>query len=152
MLAQMLESLKRSFGSFGPALFLILMTVYLFGVALMQGVTVYVEQHKSTIDPAVEDELQTHFGSSTLVCWTLLGSIAGGYDWGAIAWSLTQVGTMYVVFFLLFILFTIFCLLNILTAIFVNCAHQASTTCYEIATDAAVAEKRFFTTQLIRLF
>merc|ERR1712187_199652 len=66
--------------------------------------------------------------------------------------GLKEVGVLYVILFLFFILFTAFCLLNILTAIFVNCAQQASTMNHEIATDVAVAEKTAFSFQLLRLF
>jgi len=139
-------------GSFGPALILIAMTVYIFGVAFMQGIVTYLDDLDDLSDVGTRDHLEQYFGSSSDSFWTLFASISGGYDWAEVAKPLELLGPLYSGLFLLFVMFTSFCLLNILTAIFVTCAHQASSMNREIATDSAISDKRAFEGQLCSLF
>eukprot|EP00929_Paragymnodinium_shiwhaense_P057032 TRINITY_DN28544_c0_g1_i3.p1 TRINITY_DN28544_c0_g1~~TRINITY_DN28544_c0_g1_i3.p1 ORF type:complete len:911 (-),score=170.62 TRINITY_DN28544_c0_g1_i3:229-2961(-) len=153
-LTTMLHSLTVSCGQIFPALLLFMLTVYIFGVAIMQGATRYILMEPSHSEAVVSSktELSEYFGSLHLVFWTLVACVSGGHDWATVALPVQKVGIVYAVIFLLYIMFTVFALLNILTGVFVNASSQRSSWSREMATDEAVKEQLVFETQLWSMF
>eukprot|EP00929_Paragymnodinium_shiwhaense_P035791 TRINITY_DN19284_c0_g2_i1.p1 TRINITY_DN19284_c0_g2~~TRINITY_DN19284_c0_g2_i1.p1 ORF type:complete len:713 (-),score=169.34 TRINITY_DN19284_c0_g2_i1:64-2202(-) len=153
-LTVMLHSVTVSFGSIVPALMLFAMTVYIFGVGIMQGAIQYIRLEEDGDESVKMDKelLALYFGSIESVFWTLIACVSGGHDWANVAEPIVHIGVGYAFLFLIYIMFTIFALLNILTGVFVNAASQTSTLTREIATDSAIAEMMMYEVHLMSLF
>eukprot|EP00929_Paragymnodinium_shiwhaense_P044081 TRINITY_DN22616_c0_g1_i1.p1 TRINITY_DN22616_c0_g1~~TRINITY_DN22616_c0_g1_i1.p1 ORF type:complete len:707 (-),score=78.33 TRINITY_DN22616_c0_g1_i1:112-2232(-) len=149
-LTTMLHSLRVGFGSFVPAIILLFATLYVFGVAFMQGVMTYLQAEQSPQDN--KKLLAEFFPNLSTASWTLIATVLGGYDWIDVGAPVARMGMLYGSMFLFYVLFTSLALLNILTGIFVNCAQQTNRMTREIATEAAIEEEALFQRQLIELF
>merc|ERR1719326_2475212 len=98
----------------------------------MQGVKGYLEDQDDAKGAKIS-KLSRHWGSLDKSLWTLVGAVTGGVDWMDVAEPITELGALYVMFFLAYIGFVLFGLLNILNGVFVNAALQASATNRELA-------------------
>jgi hypothetical protein len=148
-LISMFHALKVSAGAFLPAMILLAVTMYIFGVAFMQGVVLFLRDND---DSETAGELKDYFPSVTASIWTLTAAVLGGYDWADIGKPVSKIGIIYTVLWIFFVIFTILAVLNILTGIFVNCSQQMSKMTREIVTDTAMEEAAAFQVQMVDLF
>jgi len=154
-LRTMLHSLTNCAEAFTPALLLLSMVMYIFGLSFMQGCKAYVQKNKddgTLPTTATVDELEHHFGSLAATFWTLSGMVSGGVDWLDVSKPIRELGPFYVISLISYIIFVMLGVMNILTGIFVNAAHQACALNREIAIAATICERNAIISELTRLF
>merc|ERR1712217_407748 len=121
----------------------------------MQGSKAYLQGNRESgalPAAATVDELERHFGSMAATFWTLIGMVSGGVDWLDVSMPIRELGPIYVISLISYISFVLLGLMNILTGIFVNAAHQACALNREIAIDATISERKAIIGELMRLF
>mmetsp|Transcript_10798 Transcript_10798/g.30584 ORF Transcript_10798/g.30584 Transcript_10798/m.30584 type:complete len:261 (+) Transcript_10798:3-785(+) len=152
----MLHSLTNCAESFMPALLLLCMVMYIFGLSFMQGCRAYLEglRHDGMAPGEADtvDALRLRFGSLAETFWTLIGMVSGGVDWLDVSVLICKLGPFYVISLITYINFVQMGLMNILTGIFVNAAHQASALNREIAIDQTISTRKAIVNELMRLF
>mmetsp|Transcript_10796 Transcript_10796/g.30573 ORF Transcript_10796/g.30573 Transcript_10796/m.30573 type:complete len:260 (+) Transcript_10796:3-782(+) len=151
----MLHSLTNCAESFMPALLLLCMVMYIFGLSFMQGCISYIKEARevgTVLSGPQLAELESRFGSLAATFWTLLGMVSGGVDWLDVSVLICKLGPFYVISLITYINFVQMGLMNILTGIFVNAAHQASALNREIAIDQTISTRKAIVNELMRLF
>eukprot|EP00401_Gymnodinium_catenatum_P079139 CAMPEP_0117560134 /NCGR_PEP_ID=MMETSP0784-20121206/53719_1 /TAXON_ID=39447 /ORGANISM="" /LENGTH=326 /DNA_ID=CAMNT_0005357533 /DNA_START=161 /DNA_END=1138 /DNA_ORIENTATION=+ len=125
MVLSVLKSAKTLFWS----LMLMMITIYVFGVYLLDNVTLYL--HTVNIGELGEKDrvkaelLQLRFGSMLQTFYTLFASLTGGLNWAEIADALQNVGWSNAVVMVFFVFFMVFAVMNIITGIFVESATES---------------------------
>jgi len=115
----MLYSIVESGNSLLWALLLVTITLYLFSLIFIQGVTHILADRLDLSENTVE-AMYTYWGSVGTGMTSIWMSISGGVDWGDIAEPLKEAGIFYYGLFVLIIAFLTIAMLNILTGIFVG--------------------------------
>mmetsp|Transcript_49449 Transcript_49449/g.138477 ORF Transcript_49449/g.138477 Transcript_49449/m.138477 type:complete len:565 (+) Transcript_49449:151-1845(+) len=125
MVLSVLKSARTLFWS----LMLMLITIYVFGVYLLDNVTFYL--HTVNIGELGEKDrvnaelLQLRFGSMLQTFYTLFAILTGGLNWAEIADALQNVGWSNAVVMVFFVFFMVFAVMNIITGIFVESATES---------------------------
>jgi len=123
----MVCSILQSLGSVSWALLLLLIIMYLFTVAFMQGAIMYLQVPKASVDlDGVRDGVALWYGSVPDTMYTLLASIVGGVSWVDVVRPLEKISIFYRVLFCFYIVFVVIGVLNVLTGIFVERACELS--------------------------
>jgi len=123
-----LSVLKSARTLFWP-LMLMLITIYVFGVYLLDNVTFYL--HTVNIGELGEKDrvnaelLQLRFGSMLQTFYTLFAILTGGLNWAEIADALQKVGWSNVAVVVFFVFFMVFAVMNVITGIFVESATES---------------------------
>lgn len=149
-LQSMISSLVNCLSSFLPALCLLFLVMYIFGVAFMQAVIQRL--HGMQRENASSEVMKDMYGGFFKTFWTVLGAISGGRDWWDTAEPIVAAGTFYGFLFLTYILFVLFGVLNILTGVVLNAAMNATDRNREIAMDQAMAKVDEFKKEMKTLF
>jgi len=123
-LRMMLHSILGSFRSLMWAMLVLLMTFYIFGISLTQGVVDYCRENPKCAESA--PELLRYFGTLSKSVLTLYESMSGGISWADLVFVLDVLPIFYTTLFLVFIFFTVFAVVNIITGVFVDTAMQQS--------------------------
>jgi voltage-gated sodium channel len=98
---------------------LLLMCLYIFGVAVTQIVAEHALLEDSNGTPLDPDEaVLTHFGSLFTALLTLFMAITNGIDWREVIAPLMTISPIAVLFFIMYIVLMTLCVLNVLTGIF----------------------------------
>jgi len=82
---------------------------------------------------ATERFLQAHFPSLIYSIYTLFKAVTGGISWGEVSDPLQDVNVVLIITFPFYIIVSVFCVLNIVTAAFVEAASRKSQDCTESA-------------------
>eukprot|EP00747_Dinoflagellata_sp_TGD_P070052 gnl/TRDRNA2_/TRDRNA2_156413_c0_seq1.p1 gnl/TRDRNA2_/TRDRNA2_156413_c0~~gnl/TRDRNA2_/TRDRNA2_156413_c0_seq1.p1 ORF type:complete len:666 (+),score=123.65 gnl/TRDRNA2_/TRDRNA2_156413_c0_seq1:50-1999(+) len=118
-------SLLISMKAFAWAVVLLLMLVYIFGVYITQQTLDYrlsMHESKKTSDDA-DQALQESFGSLDRSILSLYKAASGGIDWGDLADPLiANISPIVGVVFVAYQAFIMLAMLNVVTAVFVDCA------------------------------
>eukprot|EP00931_Biecheleriopsis_adriatica_P114862 TRINITY_DN9074_c0_g1_i2.p1 TRINITY_DN9074_c0_g1~~TRINITY_DN9074_c0_g1_i2.p1 ORF type:complete len:654 (+),score=123.64 TRINITY_DN9074_c0_g1_i2:38-1999(+) len=112
----MAYSVVMSINSLMWALLLLLLVMFVFGIAMMQ----LIEPYKAETLDNMDDKLEQFYGSLLKTIHTLFRSISGGLDWFDALSPLEAVSPIMEYIFSGYIFFTTFCCLNIVTGIFVE--------------------------------
>jgi len=117
MVMGILSSLK----SLVWAMVLLGMIVFMFAAVFMEFVTNELINHGVT---ASTQPLLHNFGTLFQSVYTLFKCISGGIDWDEAASPLVAISPVLGILFCMYVGFSIFCVLNIITAVFVEHAHR----------------------------
>lgn len=98
------------------ALLLLFVVIFMFGVLVSQLIVDY-----GTVDDV---SIQEYYGNLWLIVYTLWRSVLGGIDWGDAADPLIQISPWIGVLFSVYVAFAVLCVLNIVTAVFVENSNQ----------------------------
>jgi len=121
----MVGSMLCCFKPFIWTLFLLMMEVYVFALLFTQGVREEVKSNRSLPD-AHKNIFDTNFLTVRSSMYTLLSLILGGDDWLQYAVAFGSIHWLYKFLLFGYIIFTQLALLNVITAIFVDCAMNAA--------------------------
>jgi len=127
-LRMMIMSILTSMKSLVWAALILVITFFIFGVALTNGSVGYLESermHDRYEDPE-NLELRVRFGTLTRSVTSLYMSMSGGKDWGDFYELIEPIGPLMCFIFLFFISFAIFAVVNIVTGVFVETAMQCN--------------------------
>jgi len=103
------------------AMFLLTMIMFMFAIAIMQIVQDELAA-SSQLDEFVLEELFSHFGSMYITMLHLFMATTGGFSWKEGAVLLMEIHPALPLILCAYISFTMFCVLNIVTALFVETA------------------------------
>merc|ERR1711860_321405 len=116
----MISSLIHSLISLWWSFLLLLIVLYTFAIAILNGFITY---SKNT--NVEEDSDLIKFYGSVLKCMlSLFMAISGGMDWADLLEALLVISDVYLPIFIFFIVFVVLGLMNILTAVFCESAMQ----------------------------
>merc|ERR1712137_308097 len=119
----MLYSIIGSARSLFWSLIMLLLILYIFGLAFLQAANAYIaDTPEADIPTETRQALEEYWGSLRAAMTTLFEAITGGLDWEELAEPLKATGMMYYALFLFYIAFLTFAVLNVLTGIFVDAA------------------------------
>jgi len=108
---------------------LMLITIYVFGVYLLDNVAIYLHTIDTTElskkDLMTINMLRLRFGSMLQTFYTLFAAVTGGIDWSDIADGLLKVGWPTAAMMIFFVFFMAFAMMNVITAIFVESAYES---------------------------
>jgi len=125
-LRTMLFAMMNSFTALLWALFMITLTMFVFGLFIGSAVLELFEEIDASKPGEVEkaDSLAPYFGNLYLTMVTLFASITGGDDWMTAAVQLRALdgGEFYFLVFSFFVFFSLVGLLNVVNGIFVDSA------------------------------
>lgn len=126
----MMDLIAKSFRSLFWAMVMLGLTMYLFALCILSGVTGYLGDKlldkDNPIDPQVKLAIEKYWDSVYDAICTLLMSITRGVDWHLVLKPLEEVGQIYHILFLFYISFVTFAVLNIMTGIFVDASFESS--------------------------
>jgi hypothetical protein len=149
----MIQALASTIKTAFWALLLLLMSMYIFAIALSQIAADYVVLQIRSGSPMADDSLLVHyFGSLFKSLFTLFMSVAGGIDWEISFRPLQEVGPLPVAIYLMFIIFASFCLMNIIIGLFCQNAVEAFDKDKENMINAQLDDKRHYVEALIKMF
>jgi len=121
-LGSMLASCMDAIRACLPALAVILLTTYLFGTLILQGVRESLKQQETPQYPL--EKLTPLFGDLSKVMLTLFMSVSNGLSWQLCYDELGRVGLTYQLVFLAYIIVMELCVLNMILGIFVDTVQQ----------------------------
>lgn len=124
-LRMMLHSILNSFKSLLWVMLILVMTFYIFGITMTQGVVDHCSIDHSQCARG-DGLLLKKFGRVDRSVLSLFEAMAGGISWGELLEVLTPLPITYSALFLLFITFAIFAVVNIVTGVFVESAMSSS--------------------------
>jgi len=153
----MLYSIGGTSTSFISAVLLLLSIMYVASLVFMGGILNHLldmnsDDLKNPTTNNFVSEVKDKYGSIEDTIWTLFAAVTGGYDWAGPAETLTQMGFLYTLAFLLYISFALFVVLNILNGIFVNVALQSSAMNRQLAIDAAMRKRENMISEMVDIF
>eukprot|EP00930_Biecheleria_cincta_P014620 TRINITY_DN12501_c0_g1_i2.p1 TRINITY_DN12501_c0_g1~~TRINITY_DN12501_c0_g1_i2.p1 ORF type:complete len:387 (+),score=60.37 TRINITY_DN12501_c0_g1_i2:154-1314(+) len=135
------------------AFILISLIMYMFGIAITQLVAQYVVDNMEAGTPISKSEdLLVYFGGIANSILTMFMTISGGVDWQDGLFPLYDVGSLAVVFFLLYIAMMTLCVMNVLLGIFCQCALDTAAKDNENVIQLQLQEKNRFVKTLRNLF
>eukprot|EP00928_Gymnodinium_smaydae_P014174 TRINITY_DN15150_c0_g1_i2.p1 TRINITY_DN15150_c0_g1~~TRINITY_DN15150_c0_g1_i2.p1 ORF type:complete len:726 (+),score=161.48 TRINITY_DN15150_c0_g1_i2:57-2234(+) len=149
----MLFSLMGCFWSLIWLFCLLLMILFIFGLAFMQSSLEYLNMYKDDASKAEScDKLVGWFGTVPLTILSLFKAFMGGIDWEEMQLVLREIDLFTEIIFYLFIFFSIFGVMNVVTGVF---AERASTAALRDRTNAiqAVSDKKdAFAKEVLNIF
>lgn len=119
-----LASIAISMKSLLWALILHLVLEFIFGVVIMDFVSQYMNDNLDAMLGDSRAGLFNDFGTMGASLATLFMSMSGGREWYEVARHLSSVSEWLAVFFASYIAISVFCILNIITALFVENAKK----------------------------
>jgi voltage-gated sodium channel len=135
------------------ALILLLMAMYIFGIAIAQLTAEYLAGLKDEGRPLNDDApLIVYFGSLWKAIFTLFMSIAGGIDWADAYMPVTEVGVFPATVYIFFIMFASFCVMNVIIGIFCQNATEAFERDKDNFVEHAMNERKMHVETLKELF
>merc|ERR1712232_844519 len=99
--------------------------MYMFALAILQGVVTYVDDGNHHSSPYAE-ELIYYYGSLEKTFITLIFAVSNGRDWQYLVQPLLPISHAYLWFFAFYVLFVMFGLMNVLTSIYVDSTMRIS--------------------------
>lgn len=99
---------------------LLMLEIWCVAIFFVQAASDYVRDHDDQRWSALNEDLNTYFGSLWEAIYTLFRSISGGIDWGDPALALRQIHELYGIVYMVFVAFTLFAVLNVVTGTFVE--------------------------------
>jgi len=150
LLAAVVSTVKTA----GFAFALILLIMYMFGIAITQLVAEHIVEQENAGSPIdADNDLLFFFGS---IGWSVLSmfmTITGGIDWKDASTPLYEVsGGLAAVFFLLYVCIMSLCVMNVLLGIFCQCALDTAASDKENVIQLQLMEKERFVKTLKNLF
>jgi len=127
------------------------MCFYIFGITFTLGTAEYVAWHAMWEEPS-SVSLRNSFGTLSRSFLSLYMAMAGGRSWGEYYKEISLLSWQYPALFLVFLTFTIFSVLNIVTAVFVDSAFQATHKIRQIVIHEELEQKRDYLKALRDLF
>jgi hypothetical protein len=97
-----------------------MLEIWCVAIFFVQAASDYVRDHDDQRWSALNEDLNTYFGSLWEAIYTLFRSISGGIDWGDPALALRQIHELYGIVYMVFVAFTLFAVLNVVTGTFVE--------------------------------
>lgn len=126
------------------------LVVFVFSIIFNSAVAAYISD--THYDDGRVDDMETFFGSLSMTMLTLFMTVSGGVDWWDICELLMEVGGGFVLIFLCFITITVLAVLNVINAIFVNDAVDATQHDLDLRSEADLAEHRAMISRFTRIF
>jgi hypothetical protein len=126
-LQNMIDSFRRSLLALFWSIIILMMTLYIFALLFVQGITNHLSTEGTNIDPEFTTAVQTHFGGVVPATISMYMAVTGGEDWSIYYDIVKSCGVLYSGMFLLFTFFFMFSLFNIMTGIVVEKALLAAT-------------------------
>lgn len=134
------------------ALLLLLISMYMFGIAIAQMTADYANEQRDVGTPLSDDVALLHyFGSLGTAIFTLFMTVAGGIDWEH-AVSPLEALPLAMCVYIFFILFSSFCMMNVVTGIFVQNAIETFDGDKEKVIEFQLKDKKRFVDRLTELF
>lgn len=122
-LRKMISGIMGTLMSLFWAMVLLLGVMYVFGVVITEKV-IDMREHGEYGKEVDGVTLADSYGSLSITLYSLFKSISGGVDWGVLCDPLVEENAIWGMVFALYISFAVFCVLNIVTAVFVDHANQ----------------------------
>lgn len=116
----MLDCVLGCISALSWCVLLIAFFLFMFSLALVQGMSAHVREDASTIDDASIKAMQDHYGSVGETTIFLFMAITGGMDWNELYTPLTSSGPLLCFIFIMFVCFFTLAVWNIVTSIFVE--------------------------------
>jgi len=149
----MVCSITQSLGSVAWALLLLLMIMYLFTIAFMQGAIMHLQASSPSGETSgIRDGVVLWYGSVFDSLYTLLASIVGGVDWTEVMRPLEKISTVYRLLFSFYIVFVVVGVLNVLTGIFVERACELSGLDQDLVIQSQMKRNETFNNEMKRIF
>lgn len=122
-LRNMIAAIVGSFTTLIWAILAISLMMFVFGLALINGISTFLTDTDPTkIPEALMEDIRWHWGSVPAAVLTLYKATSGGSDWEPLAAPLVEAGAMYYAVFLAYIALSTIAVLNVVTGIFVDAA------------------------------
>eukprot|EP00931_Biecheleriopsis_adriatica_P026253 TRINITY_DN15996_c0_g1_i2.p1 TRINITY_DN15996_c0_g1~~TRINITY_DN15996_c0_g1_i2.p1 ORF type:complete len:630 (-),score=99.46 TRINITY_DN15996_c0_g1_i2:84-1973(-) len=133
------------------ALILIVLIMYMFGIALTQLVA---EHYVQTVLDGVEmhSDLLVLYGSIPKTVFCLFQTISGGIDWNDAMVPLISTGPLASSLFVIYVSFMVLCVMNVLLGIFCQCALDTTATDRENVIQLQLQERDRFVKTLRDMF
>eukprot|EP00927_Polykrikos_kofoidii_P085098 TRINITY_DN9155_c0_g1_i2.p1 TRINITY_DN9155_c0_g1~~TRINITY_DN9155_c0_g1_i2.p1 ORF type:complete len:849 (+),score=134.75 TRINITY_DN9155_c0_g1_i2:335-2881(+) len=147
------------------ALLLLLMIIYVFGMIFASVVS---EASCSVLvweaiaqDPEVvvtklgcvrSQSLRLFWGTLPRAMFTLFKTIAGGISWHDVVLPLSDIGVIWVIFFIGYVSFTFFAVLNVITGVFCESAIESSRSDHELVILQHMAERKAYIKKVQALY
>eukprot|EP00811_Abedinium_folium_P029904 NODE_4745_length_1852_cov_9.995942.p1 GENE.NODE_4745_length_1852_cov_9.995942~~NODE_4745_length_1852_cov_9.995942.p1 ORF type:complete len:503 (-),score=109.58 NODE_4745_length_1852_cov_9.995942:343-1734(-) len=144
----MLAGIKGSLRSLIWCVVLLMLTLLLFGLALMQLI---VDQYGAA-DEGMRSFIDNNFGGLAKTLYTLVAAIMGGQDWREVSDALFTLGTAVGLTFIAYIAFAILCVLNIITGLYVQQSVAIMEKDAEFVAAQAMQDKLTMVSELVDLF
>lgn len=123
----LLEAIGGTLKTASFALLLLLIIMYMFGIAISQVVAGYVEERRLGDNLLASDNtIMFYFGSIYRTIFTLFMTISGGVGWGDVVLPLSNAGPIGVLFYVIFVALMILVVMNVLIGIFCQCAIESA--------------------------
>lgn len=148
-LRMMVSLILQSLVSLGWAFLLLFLIIFLFTVCFIHGAATYMRDGGV---PEVRDQIRMYYGSVGSTMFSLLMAISGGVNWSELVEPLAQISVVYQVLFSFYVLFVLIGVLNVLTSVFVQRAHQLSKQDRELVVHSAMVSNEAFLTQMKAVF
>lgn len=117
-LRKMISGIVSTLAALFWAMVLLVMVMFIFGVIMTENVM----EIRQTDD--YDESLNYNYGSLSLTLYSLFKSISGGQDWGELSDPLISYSWVFGLLFIMYVAFAVFCVLNIVTAVFVDHANS----------------------------
>lgn len=130
-------------------LLLLLIITYVFGIVFTQAVFDHVQIMGNS---DATGNLHEYWGSVTASMLTLFQSISDGLSWSHAIDPLSEVHTVWVVLFIVFISFVYFAVLNVVTGVFVQSAVESAQRDHDMLMQAMQADKEMHMQKIKELF
>jgi len=125
---------------------------YVFGIAIVQGCSLYLEQHGDNVDEATRESIQEFWSSTAMAGLSLYMSSTGGEDWAKVARPLRQVGWFFFALFLLYIAIFVFVVMNIINSIFLESILTHAEQDHQLIIETQMEKKEEYVVNLQQIF
>mmetsp|Transcript_45788 Transcript_45788/g.74415 ORF Transcript_45788/g.74415 Transcript_45788/m.74415 type:complete len:673 (-) Transcript_45788:8-2026(-) len=146
----MLLSIMNSIAPLMWAVLFLALTISVFSVVFLQGVTNFILDAQPGVDSI--EEVQQYYQSFPMAFFSLFMAITGGEDWINLVEPLIQISSAYGVLFVIYISLMVLGVLNIITGIFVESASDLSRQDRDLVTQAEQERTANYMKELRKLF
>jgi len=148
----MVYSLVQSFFAITWALIVLLILMYLFGIVVMQGVTLELRHDDPQPETAIRVAARSRYSNMFQTLLTLLACITSGVDWNEASRPLGDISWVYELLFGFYITFVVIGVLNVLTGIFVERASELHGLDRDLVIQAELRRNESFFSEMKKIF
>eukprot|EP00931_Biecheleriopsis_adriatica_P021401 TRINITY_DN1399_c0_g1_i1.p1 TRINITY_DN1399_c0_g1~~TRINITY_DN1399_c0_g1_i1.p1 ORF type:complete len:676 (+),score=167.70 TRINITY_DN1399_c0_g1_i1:67-2094(+) len=132
------------------AMLFLALTISVFSVLFLQGVTSFIRDANSPMTSI--EAMEEYYASFPMAFFSLFMAITGGDDWKNIVWPLLDISPVYGFLFMIYISLMVVGVLNIITGIFVESATELSRLDRDLVTQAEQDRIISYIKELLKLF
>lgn len=140
-LRKMLSAILACLASLVWTFVFLTLTIFIFSILLLQGVTQALEEMTEQEYANARDEVAEWYPTLTDTMFSLLVAVTGGQDWLDIHKPIHHAGFLYSAAFLVYIIFVLVGVMNVLTGIFLTSADEMLDHAQIVQTETIKLEK-----------